>query len=1033
MGVFAMLTVLFAVALAGQVFMIKAFDQRSRDKNRATYRLGFPADLDAVRVAAWVRSISGTLRGSRTRLFGVQTIAFEMWASDQGIVHRIKVPWQHADYVISQLRSLVPGIRVMPEEEYPREDWTRTVEVGLTNSSRQLRIFTASDMSTSLLAAVHPLHKGEKMLVQWVMTPAMPAHKPIYKLAKSDEVTVENILTGRLANRDEVNDRREKLEEPNLMAVLRVAAVATTDERADHLIHNVRAALSSSRAPSTRFVRRLVTSKSRQRRIESSASPVIFPMQLSAAEVTSLIAWPLGNPFIPGLPPVMSRHLPASEIIPRQGRIIGVSNMPGNERPIAVSYEDARKHMHVVGPTGCLHPDTPIFDPVAGSTMSVYERFKEGQPFHVFALDGEKLVIAAAEPPIEYRREYMYELYNDEHRIVVTGQHRVWDGRSYVEVQSLAACDALLPSISDNDLSKLLSDAQHLTQRRASFLDRYCLCCRRCGPLPRSAKDSYRASVPSQGDVRAQGSACSYTDGQARVQAHIHVCRCAALPSKNRSSHPSIPYHEMEHPQVANTSILTSSSPSLPDICPAHSLHDDIAIHTLQFVPESTYPSPDLLFKQYFKDTSFKVRPAKAETYYDFHVPRYENYLACGLIHHNTGKTVLLSNLMKQDIEQGYGVVLIENKGDLFNMALNYVPKERMQDVVVLDVNDTSRPVGFNLLNQGDPRVIVDELVGLFDQLYRGGGTGVWTREVLYFGLHTLIKHPELTFVDLAPLLVPMSTEETNWRDSIIRSVNDLEIRNFWQRFLNQPRAAQDRITQPVMDRIWQLNARPELRRIIGQSTSSFQMTDIVRDNKILLVNLAGIGRETASLTGSMLMNSLWHAVKTTRSDRPTFLYLDEFQDFMTLPIDPEDMLAKARGFGLGMILAHQHLSQLGNEMQQAVMANARTKVIFQTSADDARAMSREFGNAVNDADFMHLGRYEAISRIATGEGVSAPVTLATKEPARGYGKARQIREASRAQYGRLEDQVVEEIQRRRTTVKQQQNRKPPTIGGGWG
>ena len=102
-------------------------------------------------------------------------------------------------------------------------------------------------------------------------------------------------------------------------------------------------------------------------------------------------------------------------------------------------------------------------------------------------------------------------------------------------------------------------------------------------------------------------------------------------------------------------------------------------------------------------------------------------------------------------------------------------------------------------------------------------------REVLYHALRTLTAHPGLTFVDLAPLLVPMSSQEVEWRERVVRAVTDGEIRNFWQRFENQPRAAQDRITQPVMDRIWQLNARPEVRNIIGQSESSFQMDDVVR------------------------------------------------------------------------------------------------------------------------------------------------------------------------------------------------------------
>jgi hypothetical protein len=110
------------------------------------------------------------------------------------------------------------------------------------------------------------------------------------------------------------------------------------------------------------------------------------------------------------------------------------------------------------------------------------------------------------------------------------------------------------------------------------------------------------------------------------------------------------------------------------------------------------------------------------------------------------------------------------------------------------------------------------------------------------------------------------------------------------------------------MDRIWQLTARPELRNIIGQSSSSFQMSEVVAENRILLVNLGGLASDTAGLTGTLLMNALWHAVKTTPSVQPTYLYLDEFQKFLRLPIDPESMLAEARGFGLGMTLAHQHL-----------------------------------------------------------------------------------------------------------------------------
>lgn len=731
--------------------MIKILDQRTRDKERKTYRLQFPTELKEESVVAWIRSISGTLRAHHAKVTGLPTVGFELWATKSGIVHRMKVPWTHADYVVAQLRSLVPGIRVNPEDEFPHRLWTRSVEVGLTHTSRPLRIFNAADTSASLLAAVQALEGSETLLLQWVVTPAVPTHPPQYnRPERSHQLTARTLLFGNEATKDEIKDRRIKLEEPNMRAVLRVAATAETTVRASHLIYRVRASLSSTRSPATRFNKRWVSKNTLQKRIDRVSSSVVFPMQLSAPELASLIAWPIGSPFVSGLPPTLSRQLAASDAVPREGRVIGHSNFPGNERPIALDHVSARRHVHVMGPTG-------------------------------------------------------------------------------------------------------------------------------------------------------------------------------------------------------------------------------------------------------------------------------------------VGKTVLLANMMKQDIESGHGVILIENKGDLFESAIDYVPWERLDDVVVLDVRDRKRPVGFNILRQGDPAVIVDELVALFEQLY-SDAHGVWTRQVLYHALRTLATDPNLTFVDLAPLLAPMTVEEESWGKAVISNLRDRELRNFWSRFHSKPKAEQDRIVQPVMDRIWQLNARPEIRNIIGQSANSFDMGEILEKNKILLVNLKGLPRDTASLTGTLLMNSIWHAAKSTPFDKPTFLYLDEFQDFLNLPVDPEDMLAKARGFGLGMVMAHQHMAQLPKEMQSALAANARTKIIFQTSATDARDMAREFGSSVSDEDFKNLGRYEAIARIATPDGVSPPLTLASAAPAVGYGFGRELAIQSRRNYGKPQAVVEKEILERRTVAKTPASKRP-AIGSSpeWG
>lgn len=158
-------------------------------------------------------------------------------------------------------------------------------------------------------------------------------------------------------------------------------------------------------------------------------------------------------------------------------------------------------------------------------------------------------------------------------------------------------------------------------------------------------------------------------------------------------------------------------------------------------------------------------------------------------------------------------------------------------------------------------------------------------------------------------------------------------------------------------------------------------MHEVVAEGKVLLVNLAGLGRETASLTGTLLMNALWRAVQVTTHAKPLFLYLDEFQDFLQLPIDPADMFAKARGFRLGITAAHQDLGQLPVELRQAVLSNARSKVVFQCAADDARAFAREFGRTVSEEDFVNLGQWETLMRLATYEGVSQPVTGVSLAP----------------------------------------------------
>lgn len=742
------------LSLAG-VAMVKVLDQVTRDRQRKVYRLNFPADLDAERVTAWLRSISGTLRTSKlSGMFsGSPSIVLEVWASNSGIVHRLRIPWQYEAFIRPRLESLVPGIRMTPEEEFPTRVWVHALEAGLKETHRQLHIYNAADVSTSILTNFGSLQENETVMMQWVIAPALPQHKPLHDTAASKpnpRSWREAILGTATHNRDEIEDKRGKLDEPNMMAVLRVGAVANTPVRAQFMVRGLISSLDATRGPATKFYRRFVSGHELQQRIERGASPLNWPAKLSAPELTAVAGWPLGNPMVSGLPAAVSRRLPPPESVPRVGRVIGESNFSGRERKVAVSWQEARKHVHVLGGTG-------------------------------------------------------------------------------------------------------------------------------------------------------------------------------------------------------------------------------------------------------------------------------------------VGKTTLLANMARQDILAGHGLVLIESKGDLFNQVLNYIPKERINDVIVLDVNDAEHPVGFNILQQGPRANIVDELINLFNALYPAH-TSLWLQQMLNYGLSTLVLDKNATFTDLLSILSP-AADEVDWRDNLVRSVTDPQVRRFWQEFDNRTRTQQDQRLEPLSTRIWPLT-RSKLVNILGQSKSSFYMDDVIKDSSILLVNLSGVEQASATIMGTMLVNSLWQAVKRNPSEqRSTFLYLDEFHHFVNIPVDIEQMLVEARSMGLGMVLAHQYLDQLtAKNMEEAIMSNARTKVAFQLGSSDARSMANNFGNAVSPDDFQHLAKYEAISRVSTGEGISRPLTLSTLAPEPGFGLAGQVKYASRGKYSRSIHEVQDEILARRSAdnVPQRRTRAKPAAPG-WG
>ena len=178
------------------------------------------------------------------------------------------------------------------------------------------------------------------------------------------------------------------------------------------------------------------------------------------------------------------------------------------------------------------------------------------------------------------------------------------------------------------------------------------------------------------------------------------------------------------------------------------------------------------------------------------------------------------------------------------------------------------------------------------------------------------------------------------------------------------------------------------------------------------------VGEDAASLLGSCILAELWAAIQRraafVAAKRPfASVVLDEAQDFMRLPVALGDAVAQSRGLGVGWTVAHQNLGQLRPELRAAVLANLRSKLVMQTTADDARTFAREFAPHVEAADFQGLGPFEAYAAVSTGAAVTPPASIRTRPPLPPLGHGERVRTDSRERFGRDPKDVDAEIQAR--------------------
>jgi hypothetical protein len=373
-----------------------------------------------------------------------------------------------------------------------------------------------------------------------------------------------------------------------------------------------------------------------------------------------------------------------------------------------------------------------------------------------------------------------------------------------------------------------------------------------------------------------------------------------------------------------------------------------------------------------------------------------------------SGKSTLFLNLIKQDMVAGRGVVVIEPKGDLINEVLEHIPPERVDDVVLLDPTDSGRPVGMNPLARAgrSPELVADQLLGLFHSLY-AANWGPRTSDILGSALLSLARIPGMTLVAL-----PLLLTDANFRRRVLPSIVDpIALEPFWAAFESWSEAERATAIAPSMNKLRPFLLRPELRAIIGQAQPRFDVQEVFTKRKIFLVNLAKgrLGPETSALLGSLVIAQLWQAALGRSAIEPkrrhsVFVYVDEFQDYLKLPVDFADALSQARGLGVGFALGHQYLHQLDPAMRSAVLTNAQSRVAFRLPNEDAKLVAT--GSKLEPDDFQSLGAFQCYAQLVAGGSVQPWCSARTVLPGPPTSDPAAVRDHSQQNYGFNREEV---------------------------
>lgn len=402
------------------------------------------------------------------------------------------------------------------------------------------------------------------------------------------------------------------------------------------------------------------------------------------------------------------------------------------------------------------------------------------------------------------------------------------------------------------------------------------------------------------------------------------------------------------------------------------------------------------------------------------------------------GKSTLLENMAIQDIRNGEGLAFIDPHGSAVETLLSYVPPERINDVVYFAPFDLDCPIAFNVMEDVgyDKRhLVVSGLMATFKKIW----VDAWSARMEYILSNTLLallEYPGSTLLGVNRMYT-----DKNYRKAVVENIKDPVVKDFWvKEFATYTDRYTQEATPAIQNKIGQFTSNPLIRNIIGQSHSSFDIRDLMDRKKILIVNLSKglVGDTNMKLLGSMITTRIFLGAmsranldpQTLKKSPNFYFYVDEFQNFANETF--AEILSEARKYNLNLIIAHQYVEQMEEEVRSAVFGNVGTTVSFRVGPFDAETLEVIFSPEFMKEDLVNLGFaqiYLSLMIDGVGSRPFSAITLPPIEPPQRTYK-QEVIEASRRQFGTergaIEDSIVNEFKGAQDDMPEPKPRRNP-------